>query len=226
MDSAHARTGAIVEAGENRIPYRVFPAGTPPEHARGAVIMIHGRGASPADILALARYFERDDLAYLAPEAPGGQWYPYRFMEPIARNEPGITLGLQAIDDVRNTLLQTGIGAERTVVLGFSQGACLALEYAARHAQRFGGIVGLSGGLIGPDGTPRDYPGSMEGTPVFLGCSDIDPHIPLHRVQETAQVFERLGARVTLQIYPRMAHTVNDDEIEHVKRLLRELPTA
>ena len=188
--------------------------------------MIHGRGASPADILALAHYVERDDLAYLAPEAPGGQWYPYRFMEPIARNEPGITLGMQAIDDVRNMLMQAGIGAERTVVLGFSQGACLALEYASRHAQRFGGVVGLSGGLIGPDGTPRDYPGSMEGTPVFLGCSDIDPHIPLHRVQETAEVFERLGAWVTLQIYPRMAHMVNDDEIEHIKRLLRELPAA
>lgn len=204
--------------------YPVQMAGARLEQARGAVIMIHGRGASPFDILGLARYFEWQDLAYLAPGAPGGQWYPFRFMEPIERNEPGITRGMQTIDSLRDLLDRHGIGPERIVLLGFSQGACLALEYAARHAGLYGGIVGLSGGLIGPDGTARDYAGSMDGTPVFLGCSDVDFHIPLRRVEETAEVFERLGANVTKRIYPGMGHLVNEDEIEHVNRLLAGLP--
>ena len=203
--------------------YRAVVEGAPLERARGAVILIHGRGASARDILSLAQHFERDDLAYVAPEAPGGQWYPFRFMEPIARNEPGITRGMQAIDDVRGMLEQHGIGPARTVLLGFSQGACLALEYAARHAQRYGGVVGLSGGLIGPDGTARDYSGTLDGTPVFLGCSDVDPHIPVRRVHEAAAVFERLGARVTTRIYQGMPHIVNEDEIAHVKQLVAGL---
>ena len=213
-----------MQAGDGRQSYRVVSAGAPLEHAAGAVIMIHGRGATPADILSLAEYFERDDLVYLAPEAPGRQWYPHRFMEPIESNEPGITLGMQAIEDIRERLAGRGIGGERTVLLGFSQGACLALEYAARHAGRFGGVVGLSGGLIGPPGTPRDYQGSMADTPVLLGCSDIDPHIPVQRVHESAEVFTRLGARVTLRIYPAMGHTVNDEELRLVNQILAEIP--
>ena len=206
--------------------YRIFSAGARPEVAGGAVIMIHGRGASPADILSLATEFERDDLVFLAPEAPGGAWYPFRFMESIARNEPGITRGMQAIDDVLGVLAEHGIGPERTVLLGFSQGACLATEYAARHARRYGGVAGLSGGLIGPDGTPRDYPGSLDGTPVFLGCSDVDFHIPVGRVHETAEVLGRLGGQVTERIYPGMDHTVNADELDHVNRMLAGLGIA
>jgi predicted esterase len=208
---------------EERVPYRIEQSGARPSEARGAVIMIHGRGASAQDILSLAQHFERDDLVYLAPEAPGGQWYPFRFMEPIERNEPGITRGMQAIDDVRSLLEQHGIGAEQTVILGFSQGACLALEYIARHARRYGGVAGLSGGLIGPDGTPRDYPGSLEGTPVFLGCSDVDAHIPVHRVHEAEDVLARMGAEVTKRIYPDMPHTVNADEVEYVRKILAGL---
>jgi predicted esterase len=203
--------------------YHVETAGAAVEDARGVVIMIHGRGASPHDILSLAGLLGQTDLAYLAPAAPTGQWYPYRFTEPIARNEPGITQGMQAIDKLRDILAQAGIDADRTVLLGFSQGACLALEYAARHAQRFGGVVGLSGALIGPAATPRDYAGSLDGTPVFLGCSDVDPHIPLDRVREAAAVLERLGGEVTTRIYPGMPHTVNDDEIEHVRQLFAKL---
>ncbi len=211
---------------EERVPYRVEQSGARPAEARGAVILIHGRGASAQDILSLAQHFERDDLLYIAPEAPGSQWYPVRFMEPIKRNEPGISRGMQAIDDARALLEQHGIGAEQTVILGFSQGACLALEYAARHARRYGGIVGLSGGLIGPDGTPRDYPGSLAGTPIFLGCSDVDAHIPVHRVHEAEEVLARIGADVTKRIYQGMPHTVNEDEIEHVRRLLASMPLA
>ena len=203
--------------------YRIVTDGAGLQDVAGAVIMIHGRGESLEDILSLASTFGRTDLAYLAPGAPGGSWYPFRFMEPLARNEPGISRGMQAIDDARKMLEQAGIGAEQTVLLGFSQGACLALEYAARHAQRFGGVVGLSGGLIGPDDTPRDYPGTLDGTPVFLGCSDVDFHIPLHRVHEAAEVLQRLGADVTTCIYPGMGHTVNDDEIQHVVKILMGL---
>jgi predicted esterase len=206
--------------------YRIVQRGAAPEKARGAIILIHGRGSSAADILSLTTYFEHDDLLYLAPEAPSSQWYPLPFMSPIERNEPGITNGMLAIDDTFALLAEHGITAERTVLLGFSQGACLATEYAARHAQRYGGVVGLSGGLIGPDGTPRAYAGSCNGSPVFLGCSDVDAHIPLRRVHETRDVFIRLGADVTERIYPGMPHTVNDDEIAFVNQLLETLPLA
>src|SRR3954454_16886297 len=191
-------------AGETHTRYRVERGGAAPEQAVGAVVMIHGRGASARDILSLAPYLQRDDLLYIAPQAPGGQWYPFPFMQPLERNEPGITNSMRAIDDVRATLAEYQIGPEHTAILGFSQGACLSVEYAARHAERFAGVFGLSGGLIGPDGTPRDYAGSLSGTPVFLGCSDVDPHIPLQRVLDSAEVLERLGAQVTTKIYPGM----------------------
>jgi predicted esterase len=203
--------------------YRVERRGAAVDRARGAMILIHGRGASAEDILSLAEYYKRDDMLYLAPQAPSGQWYPFRFTEPIARNEPGITLGMEMIDGLLAGLQQDGLGADRVVILGFSQGACLALEYAARHARRYGGVVGLSGGLIGPDGTPRDYTGSLAGTPIFLGCSDVDPHIPLRRVDESAEVFERMGGQVDKRIYPGMPHTVNEDELTYVRQLLVSL---
>lgn len=209
--------------GNKRPQYPVYQAGSTPATAAGAVIMIHGRGASAADILQLAQEFRRPDLAFLAPEAPTGQWYPARFMEPIERNEPGITWGMQVIEEVLEHLQASGVDATKTVILGFSQGACLALEYAARHAQRYGGIVGFSGGMIGPDSTPRNYSGSMAETPVFLGCSDVDFHIPVQRVHDTASVFERLGATVTERIYPGMGHTINEDEIAYVQTLLQTI---
>jgi predicted esterase len=203
--------------------YRIKQRGAVPEQARAAMVLIHGRGSSASDILALAPHFGRDDLLYLAPEAPSGQWYPLPFTAPLERNEPGISNGMLAIDDAFALLDDHGFGPERTVLLGFSQGACLALEYAARHARRYGGVAGLSGGLIGPDGTPRTYPGSLEGTPVFLGCSDVDAHIALHRVHEARDVFERLGAAVTERIYPGMAHTIDADELAFVQQMLAGL---
>ncbi len=201
-------------------------AGPPPDRARAALILVHGRGDTAEKILELTRVFDVPGIAYLAPQAGGNQWYPNRFMAPIESNEPGISSGIQAIHDALEVITGAGIPLERAALLGFSQGACLTLEYAARHARRYGAIIGLSGGLIGPDGTPRDYPGSLDGTPVFLGCSDVDSHIPLDRLHETDEVLTRLGAVVDTRIYPGMGHTVNGDEIEAVGALLRRLPAS
>ena len=202
---------------------RIVATGRPLGEATAAMILVHGRGAPAEDILGLAGELVRPDLAYLAPQAQGYTWYPYSFLAPMEQNEPGLSSGLALIGDLVERLEQAGIPPERTVLLGFSQGACLSLEYAARNARRFGGVVGLSGGLIGPPGTPRNYSGSLDGTPVFLGCSDRDPHIPLARVQESTQVLKRMGAMVTEKIYPAMGHTVNEDEIHHVKAMLAGL---
>ena len=202
---------------------RVLAAGSPLGQATAAMILVHGRGATAEDILSLGRELGRPDLAYLAPQAEGYSWYPYSFLAPMERNEPGLSNGLALLGHLVERLGSEGIPPERTVLLGFSQGACLSLEYAARNARRFGGVAGLSGGLIGPPGTPRDYPGSFDGTPVFLGCSDRDPHIPLQRVKETTEVLTRMGASVTERIYPAMGHTVNEDELERVRELVSGL---
>ena len=184
------------------------------------MVMIHGRGATAESILTLVRAIDTPGFAYLAPQAAGNTWYPNSFLAPIVTNEPGISSGLAAIDDVLGRISAAGIPPEKTMLLGFSQGACLSLEYAARHARRYGGIAGLSGGLIGPDGTPRDYPGSFESTPIFLGCSDVDGHVPAERVRETAGVFNKMGAVVTIRLYPGMGHLVNDDEINAVRAMM------
>lgn len=202
---------------------RVLAAGRPLGEATAAVILVHGRGATAEDILGLGRELGRPDLACLAPQAEGYSWYPYSFLAPLERNEPGLSSGLSLIGHLVARLEGEGIAPERTVLLGFSQGACLTLEYAARNARRYGGLVGLSGGLIGPPGTPREYQGSFDGTPVFLGCSDRDPHIPLARVKETTQVLSRMGAEVAERIYPGMGHTVVEDELERVRSLLSQL---
>jgi predicted esterase len=199
----------------------VRTAGVTLEKATAAMVMIHGRGATAESILTLVQAIDTPGFAYLAPQAAGNTWYPNSFLSPIPSNEPGITSGLAAIDDVIASIRAASIPPERTMLLGFSQGACFSLEYAARHALRYGGIAGLSGGLIGPDGTPRNYNGSFARTPVFLGCSDVDSHIPADRVRETAGVLERMDAIVTMKLYPGMGHTVNDDEISAVKAMMQ-----
>jgi predicted esterase len=213
---------------------RVVAAGRPAGEAAAAVILVHGRGATAESMLDLAAALERPDLAYLAPQAAADtryprSWYPQSFMAPLAANEPGLSSALGVLAGLIERLAAAGVPPARTVLLGFSQGACLALELAARQPRRYGGLIGFSGGLIGPPGTPRDGlgppgappgEGPLAGTPVFLGCSDRDPHVPKARVDETAGVLARLGARVTERIYPGMGHTVVADEIASARAML------
>ena len=188
--------------------------------ARIAVLLVHGRGDSAAGILSLADEFNLPDVTWIAPQAAGNSWYPYSFLAPMERNEPGLSAALRLLGEIRQTVADEGMADDRLALMGFSQGACLAQEFAARNARRYHSILGLSGGLIGPPGTPRTYQGSFDRTPVFLGCSDVDPHIPVERVHESADVFRRMGAIVDERIYPRMGHTVNADEIAAVRALL------
>jgi len=197
--------------------------GPAPADARLTMILMHGRGGSAEDILELSGEIASTDIAYMAPQAAGHTWYPYSFLAPIAQNERGINSAFGVVSRLIEALHVDGVESRRIGLLGFSQGACLALEYAAHHANRYGAVVGLSGGLIGPPGTPRNYLKSFAQTPVFLGCSDADPHIPLERVRESAEVFRRMDANVDERIYPRMGHTVNRDEIDAINHILREL---
>ena len=200
-------------------------SGEPLATARSAVLMLHGRGASAKDILSLAGELERTGFAYLAPEAAENAWYPNRFFVPVEHNEPWLSSALSFVGDVFSQIVKAGIPPERVILLGFSQGACLALEFAARNAQRYGGVVGLSGGLVGPGDAPRDYKGSLEHTQVFLGCSDVDAHIPKERVQHAAGILRDLGGKVTERLYPNMGHSVNHDEIKFVRTMQQLLVT-
>ena len=203
----------------------VLLAGEQIDHAIAAMVMLHGRGASAEDILELVSEVTQPGFAYLAPQAAGNAWYPNSFLAPIASNEPALSSALLTIENILAQLGEVGIPIERTIILGFSQGACLSLEFVARNARRYGGVAGLSGGLIGPDGTPRDYGGSLAGTPIFLGCSDTDPHIPKQRVELTATIMQKLGGNVTTKLYPNMAHTVNLDEIRIIRTMMVALIT-
>ena len=197
----------------------VLRAGAPLDRARAAMILAHGRGASASDIMTIATELAHPDVAYLAPEAAGHAWYPHPFTAPLEQNEPYLSSALEVLEGLLAEIT-AHVKRERVILLGFSQGACLTLEFAARHAARYGGIVAFSGGLIGPEGTPRDYPGSFDGSPVFIGCSDVDPHIAKHRVVEAGEVLKRMGAEATVRLYPNMAHTVNPDEIHSAAQIL------
>jgi phospholipase/carboxylesterase len=193
------------------------------KESRGVAVMIHGRGRDADDILRVAERIGEESFAYLAPAAKDNSWYPYSFMEPIEKNEPYLSYALEVYDDLVNGLVEKGIPKRRIVLAGFSQGACLTAEYAVRHADRYGGVLLFTGGLIGPPGTRWDHEGSFGGTSVFLGTSDVDEFVPEERVRESAEVFEKMGANVTLRVYPGMDHIVNDDEVGAARKILREV---
>ncbi len=198
----------------------VIHTGAKLEDAHAAMILVHGRGASAQSILGLSQELYHESIAYLAPQAAGHTWYPYSFLAPVAQNEPGITSGLRAIGDLVNLILAGGIPLERIILGGFSQGACLTSEYAVRNPKRYGGLLIFSGGVIGPLGMPLSAEGSLAGTPVFIGCSEADAHIPVERVHETAEIFTQMGADVTKSIYPaEMGHTIIPDEIDQAMKI-------
>jgi phospholipase/carboxylesterase len=202
---------------------QLLTAGTSLEEADAAIVLVHGRGASARSILQMGGQFHRDGLALLAPQAAGNIWYPNSFLEPVESNEPGRSSGLQAVADAIAAANDAGIGTENVIVGGFSQGACLATEFVARTPRRYGGVVALSGGLIGEAIDTDDYEGDLEGTPAFLGCSDVDPHIPVERVHVTADVLEQLDADVEKRIYEGIGHSVNNDEVEYVSGMVADL---
>jgi predicted esterase len=201
----------------------VLRFGPDPERARLAVVLAHGRGGSAQDMLSLARDLRTTDVLYLAPQAADNTWYPKSFLAPIEDNEPWLGSALRFLSRVVSEVGRRGFPPDRVVLLGFSQGACLTAEFAVRHAGRYGGLIVFSGGLIGPPGTTWDAAGDFAGTPVFLGCSDVDAHVPKVRVEESAAVFERMGAATTIRIYPGMGHLVNDDEIAVARTVLAQV---
>jgi predicted esterase len=200
--------------------------GAPLGESATAMILVHGRNAAPRNILDVAVVLDRPAFTHLAPAASGNTWYPYSFMADTSMNEPGLSSALATLKDLVDRVAGHGVRHHHIILLGFSQGACLAAEFAVRNATRYGGVVAYSGGLIGPPGTTWEYPGSFDGTPVFLGCSDIDSHVPLERVDESAAVFERMGAAVEKRIYPGMGHLVNEDEIAYVQMLMDDVVEA
>ncbi len=185
------------------------------------MVLIHGRGGSAQDILSLADHINDKDFAFIAPQATGNSWYPYSFLRPTEENEPHLASALQVLVGLRARLQSDyNFKFPQMYWLGFSQGACLALEFAARNAIEYGGVFGLSGGLIGPDATPRQHQGALSGTPIFLGCSDTDPHIPKARVLETERILRDMGANVTAKLYPNFPHSINEDELNFVNLLI------
>jgi len=199
---------------------KIIYAGSPAGSAASAMILLHGRGADAASMKSLIGQFTVDKMLFILPEADNFTWYPYRFIEKRELNEPGISSGLKLIDAIVGALGGQQIGSENLFLLGFSQGACLALDYTARYPDRFGGVFALSGGLIGDDLRAEVYQGDLQQTPVFFGCSDRDDHIPEERVHESAAIFEKLNAAVTKKIYPNMGHTVNRDELNFINQVL------
>lgn len=182
--------------------------------ASKVIIMIHGRGASAESILTLSHHLHVNDFAILAPQAPGHSWYPYSFLAPESENEPYLTSAINQIDELVSYVLDAGFNKKQLHFLGFSQGACLTLEYITRKADTYGGIVAFTGGLIGETVNTSKYSGNFSGTPIFIGSSDPDMHVPVERVKETVEVLEKMDAHVKLKIYPGMPHTISKDEID------------
>lgn len=194
--------------------------GVPLNDAKKALIMIHGRGASAHDILSISKHLNVDDFALVAPQAENRTWYPYSFLAPINENEPSFSKSLEAIHQVVVAIQQNGIEKENIYFLGFSQGACLALEFTARNAAKYGGVVAFTGGLIGDKVYENHYEGNFQSTPIFIGTSDPDFHVPVERVNESEALLKKMGANVTKKIYENMGHTISQDEIDLVNELI------
>lgn len=198
----------------------IVPAGKSLQEASKALIMLHGRGANAADILGLSEYLQVKDFALLAPEATNHTWYPYSFLAPPAQNEPWLSSALSLLDEIVEDLTPQGIGKENIYFLGFSQGACLTLEFVKRHAAKWGGVVAFTGGLIGDKIYPENYRGDFDSTPVFIGTSDPDPHIPVERVHATTDILKGMHASVTEKVYQNLGHTISPDEIDQANKLV------
>lgn len=189
----------------------------------GAIILVHGRGATAQSIMDLYPLLDAPRLHAIAPQAAGNTWYPRPFMEPIPTNQPHLDSALGRLKRLVDDLLEQGMPGTRIAILGFSQGACLSSEFVAHNPRRYAAVMALTGGVIGPPDTPRDYTGSLAGTPVLLACGDPDPHIPFSRVRETEVVLQRLGAAVEVRRYPGRPHTVTQDEIEICRAMLQRM---
>lgn len=207
--------------GTNNIhPKNILTAGNKLEDANKALIMIHGRGGSAEDILSLANHLHVNDFALLAPQAANNSWYPYSFMAPPSQNEPWLSSALSLLKEMMNDVIAQGISEENIYFAGFSQGACLTLEFVARNAKKYGGVVAFTGGLIGDRIHPENYNGDFTNTPIFIGSSNRDPHVPVERVYATTNILKSMNASVTEKIYENMSHTINQDEIELAKELV------
>ena len=204
-------------------PNNFLTVGKPLEEAQKVMVMVHGRGSSASDILSLSTYIEDKDFAFIALEAHGNTWYPHSFLRSLEENEPYLSSALEVLASLRGRLqADFNVKPSQIYWLGFSQGACLTLEFVARNPLTYGGVFGLSGGLIGPSEMPRTYEGALDNTPIFLGCSDHDPHIPKERVLESERILRRMGANVTAKLYPNFPHSINEDELNIVNLLIAE----
>ena len=182
--------------------------------------MIHGRGGSAEDILPLASHLQVKDFALLTPQAANHTWYPFSFLAPPSQNEPWLSSALSLLKEVVSEVMVQGIAADNIYFLGFSQGACLTLEFVTRNAKKYGGVAAFTGGLIGDKIYTENYKGDFNGTPVFIGSSNPDAHVPVERVYATTNILKNMKADVTEKIYNNMGHTINQDEIELANKLI------
>lgn len=200
--------------------FEYITAGAKPSQAKGAVIMLHGRGSNAQNIAGLASHLNLDGYAIYAPQATNNSWYPLSFLAPVMDNEPALSSALSVIEQLVKQIEADGIPAEKICFLGFSQGACLTLEYITTHAKTYGGAVAFTGGLIGEKLDLANYTGNFNNTPVFISTGDPDPHVPLTRVKESAEILKDLNADVTLKVYKGRPHTISQEEIDLANQLI------
>jgi len=221
MTPTDIKTSGPVSGPHQGMPFS--EAGAPPSRAKAAMIMLHGRGAEAKGILQFSEEFAQPDVRYLAPQAASHTWYPYPFTEPQKKNQPWLDSALNRVDELILRLISEGILQEKIVLLGFSQGACLALEYAARNPGKYGGIIAWSGALIGEDPGKNSYKAGLEKTPVFMGVGEQEHYFSMDRFNQTCKIMENLGADLEQRVYPGKGHTIVEDEVKYVRGLLSGL---